>query len=120
MDKVAAKRRIDELRKVLWENSERYYVDNAPVISDMEFDALMRELEDLEKAFPEYYDPESPTQKVGSDLEKGSASGGFVQRPHRYPMLSLSNTYSREEIAEFVARAEKILEGKSLTYCCEL
>ena len=120
MDKVAAKRRIDELRKVLWENSERYYVDNAPVISDMEFDALMRELEDLEKAFPEYYDPESPTQKVGSDLEKGSASGGFVQRPHRYPMLSLSNTYSREEIAEFVARAEKILEGKSFTYCCEL
>ena len=68
MDKVAAKRRIDELRKVLWENSERYYVDNAPVISDMEFDALMRELEDLEKAFPEYYDPESPTKKVGSDL----------------------------------------------------
>ena len=120
MDKVAAKRRIDELRKVLWENSERYYVDNAPVISDMEFDALMRELEDLEKAFPEYYDPESPTQKVGSDLEKGSASGGFVQRPHRNPMLSLSNTYSREEIAEFVARAEKILEGKSFTYCCEL
>ena len=120
MDKVAAKRRIDELRKVLWENSERYYVDNAPVISDMEFDALMRELEDLEKAFPEYYDPESPTQKVGSDLEKGSVSGGFVQRPHRYPMLSLSNTYSREEIAEFVARAEKILEGKSFTYCCEL
>lgn len=120
MDKVAAKRRIDELRKVLWENSKRYYVDNAPVISDMEFDALMRELEDLEKAFPEYYDPESPTQKVGSDLEKGSASGGFVQRPHRYPMLSLSNTYSREEIAEFVTRAEKILEGKSFTYCCEL
>ena len=120
MDKVAAKRRIDELRKVLWENSERYYVDNAPVISDMEFDALMRELEDLEKAFPEYYDPESPTQKVGSDLEKGSVSGGFVQRPHRYPMLSLSNTYSREEITEFVARAEKILEGKSFTYCCEL
>lgn len=120
MDKVAAKRRIDELRKVLWENSKRYYVDNAPVISDMEFDALMRELEDLEKAFPEYYDPDSPTQKVGSDLEKGSASGGFVQRPHRYPMLSLSNTYSREEIAEFVTRAEKILEGKSFTYCCEL
>ena len=54
MDKVAAKRRIDELRKVLWENSERYYVDNAPVISDMEFDALMRELADLEKAFQEY------------------------------------------------------------------
>lgn len=120
MDKVAAKKRIDELRKVLWENSKRYYVDNAPVISDIEFDALMRELEDLEKAFPEYYDPESPTQKVGSDLEKGTASGGFVQRLHRYPMLSLSNTYSREEIAEFVTRAEKILEGKSFTYCCEL
>ncbi len=120
MDKSAAKSRIDYLRQTLWENSRRYYVDNAPVISDMEFDMLMHELEALEKDWPEFYDPNSPTQKVGSDIEEGAAAGGFKQRPHRYPMLSLANTYSREEIMEFAARAEKLLEGKTFTYCCEL
>lgn len=120
MDKTAAKSRIDELRKLLWENSKRYYIDNAPTMPDMEFDLLMHELEKLEKAFPEFYDPASPTQKVGSDIEENGAQNGFKQREHRYPMLSLSNTYSREEIIEFVQRAEKLLDGKTFTYCCEL
>ena len=120
MDKSTAKSRIDYLRQTLWENSRRYYVDNAPVISDMEFDMLMHELEALEKDWPEFYDPNSPTQKVGSDIEEGAAAGGFKQRAHRYPMLSLANTYSREDIMEFAARAEKLLDGKNFTYCCEL
>ncbi len=121
MDKSQAKARIEELRGILWENSRRYYVDNAPTMSDFEYDRLMRELEDLEKAWPEFYSPDSPTQKVGSDLEETQGvSKGFIQRPHRYPMLSLSNTYSRSEIEEFAARADKLLEGKTFSYCCEL
>lgn len=120
MDRTAAKSRINELRELLWENSKRYYVDNAPTMSDMEFDLLMHELEKLEKDFPEFYDPASPTQKVGSDIEENGAQNGFRQREHRYPMLSLSNTYSREEIIEFAQRAEKLLDGKTFTYCCEL
>lgn len=125
MEREEAKSRIEELRKRLWDYSKRYYVDNAPIISDIEFDTLMHELERLEKQWPEFYSPDSPTQKVGSDLEtnveeKNPSSGGFKQRAHRYPMLSLSNTYSKGDIMDFVARAEKILEGKKFTYCCEL
>ena len=119
MDKSAAKQRIEELRALLWENSRRYYVDNAPTMSDFDFDRLMRELEDLEKAWPEFQSPDSPTQKVGSDLEDVPVQG-FIQRPHRYPMLSLANTYSRSEIEEFAARATKGLEGRSFNWCCEL
>ena len=121
MDRNEAKARIDELRAVLWENSRKYYVENAPTMSDFDYDHLMRELEDLENEFPEFYSPDSPTQKVGSDLEDGpAAQQGFVQREHRYPMLSLANTYSREEIEEFAARADKLLEGREFSYCCEL
>ena len=124
MDKSAAKQRIEELRNLLWEYNRKYYVESAPVISDFEFDALMRELEELEKQWPEFYSPDSPTQKVGSDLSGSDSSdapsGGFIQRPHRYPMLSLSNTYSRTEIEEFAARAAKGLEGRKFNWCCEL
>ena len=124
MDKSAAKQRIEELRNLLWEYNRKYYVESAPVISDFEFDALMRELEGLEKQWPEFYSPDSPTQKVGSDLSGSDSSdapsGGFIQRPHRYPMLSLSNTYSRTEIEEFAARAAKGLEGRKFNWCCEL
>lgn len=116
--RIEAKQRIEALRELLWENSRKYYVDNAPTMEDAEFDKLMHELEALEQQWPEFYSPDSPTQKVGSDIEE--ENDGFVQRPHRYPMLSLSNTYSRQEIVEFAARADKILEGKSFTYCCEL
>ena len=121
MDRNEAKARIEELRAVLWENSRKYYVDNAPTMSDYDYDHLMRELEDLENEFPEFYSPDSPTQRVGSDLEDGpAAQQGFVQREHRYPMLSLANTYSRTEIEEFAARASKLLEGREFSYCCEL
>lgn len=122
MDREEAKARIEQMRMVLWENSRRYYVDNAPTMTDMDFDFLMHELEKLEAQWPEFASPDSPTQRVGSDLESdGEApTQGFTRKAHRYPMLSLSNTYSREEIEEFVARAEKILEGKSFTYSCEL
>lgn len=121
MDKNEAKARIEELRALLWENSRRYYVENMPTMSDFDYDHLMRELEDLENECPEFYSPDSPTQRVGSDLEDGpAAQQGFVQREHRYPMLSLSNTYSRQEIEEFAARAAGLLEGREFSFCCEL
>ncbi|MBR6001269.1 MAG: NAD-dependent DNA ligase LigA [Bacteroidales bacterium] len=126
MDRQEAKERIDFLRAELRENSRRYYVDNAPVISDFEFDTLMHELEALEAQWPEFQSPDSPTVKVGSELDESvgpNAESGvrkeFVQRPHRYPMLSLSNTYNIAEIEEFAARASKTIEG-GFTYCCEL
>lgn len=128
MDHELAKIRAEELRKTLWENSRRYYVDNAPTMSDFDYDRLMRELEDLEKEYPDLQTPDSPTQKVGSDLEKDGAglnaeSGirrEFAQYPHRYPMLSLGNTYNIGEIEDFVRRAEKDLGGVRFTYSCEL
>ena len=127
MQEQAAKIRIDELREILRENSRRYYVDNAPTMSDYEFDQLMHELERLEAEFPQFDSPDSPTRRVGSDLDapvganaESQARQGFVQRPHRYPMLSLGNTYSIGEIEEFVARAEKTLEGVRFSYSCEL
>ena len=115
MERQEAIRRIAELRPVLIENSRRYYVDNAPVMSDFEFDTLMRELEDIEAAFPDLVTPDSPTRRVGSDLGRRE----FVQYPHRYPMLSLGNTYSIGEVEEFAERAEKILDT-TFSYCCEL
>ena len=121
MNRDEAKARIEELRALLWENSRKYYVENMPTMSDFDYDHLMRELEDLENEWPEFYSPDSPTQKVGSDLEDGpAAQQGFVQREHRYPMLSLANTYSRQEIEEFAARAAGLLEGREFSYCCEL
>lgn len=102
------------MRTVLRENSRRYYVDNAPTMSDYDFDRLMHELEALEAEWPEFQTADSPTQRVGSDLQKG-----FVQRPHRYPMLSLANTYSIVEVEEFAARAEKTVPA-GFSYCCEL
>ena len=121
MQKEEAYSRILELRGILEENSRRYYVDNAPTMSDYEYDQLMHELEALEADFPEFASPDSPSRKVGSDLETPSEPSGreFVQRPHRYPMLSLGNTYSIAEVEEFSARADKTL-GTSFTYCCEL
>ena len=128
MDKMEAESRILELREILLENSRRYYVDNAPTMSDFEFDTLMHELERLEADFPEFQTPDSPTRRVGSDLETQAPSGNnaesgirreFVQRPHRYPMLSLGNTYSIQEVEEFSARADKALDA-DFSYCCEL
>ena len=121
-----ALKRITELTAILRENSRRYYVDNAPTMSDQEYDFLMHELEELEAAYPEFAFPDSPTRTVGSDLDapvgenaEQSASSDFVKRPHRYPMLSLSNTYSIGEVEEFAARADRSLT-ESFSYCCEL
>ena len=114
MDFTQAKQRIEQLKAVLWENSRKYYVENAPTMSDYEYDQLMHELEDLEREDPEYATADSPTRRVGSDLETG-----FAKYPHQYPMLSLGNTYSIGEVEEFAERASKSLEIP-FTYCCEL
>ena len=116
MDYTQAKQRIEQLKAVLWENSRKYYVENAPTMSDYEYDQLMHELEALEEAYPEYRTADSPTQRVGSDLEPGKE---FAKFPHKYPMLSLGNTYSIGEVEEFAERASKTLETP-FTYCCEL
>lgn len=108
------KERILELRHELHEHNRRYYVDNAPSISDMEFDMLMKELQELEANHPEMYDPNSPTLRVGSDLTKE-----FVQVAHKYPMLSLGNTYSKSEVADFFERVKKLL-NEDFEICCEL
>ncbi|MCQ2149295.1 MAG: NAD-dependent DNA ligase LigA [Bacteroidales bacterium] len=120
MDRLEAYGRIEELKAVLKENSRRYYVENAPTMSDYDFDMKMKELEELEAEWPEFATADSPTRKVGSDLSSSDARKGFLQYSHRYPMLSLGNTYSLGEVEEFAARAEKSLEGKNFTYCCEL
>ena len=90
--------RIYQLRKELHEHNHNYYILNNPVISDIEFDRLMRELQDLEAKHPEAYDENSPSMRVGSDINKE-----FVQVVHKYPMLSLGNTYSEEEVADFLS-----------------
>lgn len=113
MDQV---QRITELRKLLHEYNYLYYVQNAPVISDQDFDTLMHELQDLEKRHPECFDPNSPTQRVGSDLNQKS---GFEQVKHKYPMLSLDNTYSEADVTEFYNRVSRDL-GEPFRICCEL
>lgn len=106
--------RIDQLREELHVHNYNYYVLNAPVISDLEFDKLMRELQDLEALHPEFYDPNSPSVRVGSDLNKN-----FTQVEHKYPMLSLGNTYSQAEVTEFYERVSKSLNEK-FELCCEM
>ncbi len=105
--------RIEELRRTLERHNHKYYVENAPEISDFEFDSLMHELQQLEAAHPEYADPNSPTQRVGSDL-----TSEFRTVEHRFPMLSLGNTYSLDELHEFIARIER--EVGETEYVCEL
>ena len=107
--------RILQLREALHEHNHRYYVLNQPVISDQEFDFLMRELQDLEAKHPDMYDANSPTQRVGSDLNKE-----FVQVAHRYPMLSLANTYNRQEVQDFYNSIVKGLHGEPFDICCEM
>ncbi len=114
MEKTQANIRIQELRDIINEANRKYYVDNAPILSDYEFDMLLKELEALENEHPEFRTEDSPTRKVGSDLRNS-----FVQYPHRYPMLSLGNTYDMEEVRAFAERAAKGI-GNSFTYSCEL
>ncbi|MBQ3364494.1 MAG: NAD-dependent DNA ligase LigA [Muribaculaceae bacterium] len=99
--------RIKELREIINRHNHSYYVLNAPTVSDQEFDALLRELQDLERDYPQYQDPLSPTQRVGSDISKG-----FTQVRHERPMMSLSNSYSIEEVQEFLRRAQDGLGGE--------
>lgn len=106
--------RIDQLREELHLHNYNYYVLNAPVISDKEFDDLMRELQELEARHPEYMDENSPTMRVGSDINKN-----FAQIEHKYPMLSLGNTYSQAEVTEFYERVSKAL-NEDFEICCEM
>lgn len=108
-------RRVSELRDLLNDYNRRYYVENAPIVSDREFDELMRELEDIEREHPELDDPYSPTHRVGSDLTKG-----FEQVAHIYPMLSLANTYSIDEVDEYVRRCRDSLMGEEITFVGEM
>ena len=109
------KQRILQLRQQLHEHNHRYYVLNQPLISDQEFDLLMHELQDLEAHHPELDDPNSPTQRVGSDLNQE-----FRQVEHRYPMLSLANTYNEQDVADWYESVSRGLNGEAFEVCCEL
>ena len=111
----SVKQRIDWLRSELNRHNYQYYVLNDPLISDQEFDKLMRELQDLEEANPQYADPYSPTQRVGSDLNQG-----FKQVVHERPMMSLSNSYSIEEVQDFLRRAKEGLNGEDVQIIGEM
>ncbi|MGA8655811.1 MAG: NAD-dependent DNA ligase LigA [Chthoniobacterales bacterium] len=115
MEKLAkARRRVEELRSEIAEHDRRYYLEAAPSISDQEYDRLYRELKDLESEFPELISPESPTQRVG-----GTPLEGFRQITHRTPMLSLDNTYSEEEVAEFFRRMARLLPDEKIRVLIE-
>ncbi len=102
---------MDEKTRIL----ELYYVENQPTISDQDFDFLMHELQDLEAKHPELFDPNSPTQRVGSDLNTE-----FVQVAHRYPMLSLANTYNEGDVESWYNSVSKGLGGEPFEVCCEM
>lgn len=106
--------RIDRLREELHQHNYNYYVLNAPVISDREFDMLMKELQDLESRHPEHFDENSPSMRVGSDINKD-----FTQVQHKYPMLSLGNTYSEADVKDFYERVRKAL-NEPFEICCEM
>ncbi len=114
MNTDQTKNRIEELRKELHAHNHKYYVLDAPEISDQEFDMLLKELESLESKFPEFDDPNSPTRRVGSGI-----TDKFEKVKHKYPMLSLSNTYSIEEIEAWEERIKKSID-QPVTYVCEL
>ena len=111
---MSAEIRIKELREKLNYLNHQYYVEAKPIVSDYEFDTLMRELQDLEALHPELDDPNSPTRRVGSDL-----TNAFQSVQHAYPMLSLSNTYSLEELHEWIDKLKKEV-GEEIEFDCEL
>lgn len=114
MDPAQAKEKIDILRKELHQHNYFYYVQSEPRISDYDYDLMLKELQELEQSFPQFDDANSPTQRVGSDLNQE-----FESFPHRFPMLSLGNTYSKEELEEFDQRVRKVT-GDEVSYFCEL
>ena len=109
------RQRIIQLRKELHEHNYKYYVLNSPDISDFEFDTLMHELQDLEARHPDMADPNSPSQRVGSDLNQE-----FTQVEHKYPMLSLANTYSHQDVREWYESVKRGLGGDDFEVCCEM
>ena len=109
------KERILQLRKELHEHNYKYYVLNQPTVSDQDFDMMMHELQDLEARHPEMADPDSPTQRVGSDLNQN-----FRQVTHKYPMLSLANTYNEQDVAEWYDSVKRGLDGEDFDVCCEM
>ena len=109
------KQRIEQLRRELHEHNHRYYVENQPSISDYDFDQLMHELQELEARHPEMADPNSPTQRVGSDLQTE-----FRQVAHKYPMLSLANTYSEQDVRDWYDSVSRGLAGEPFEVCCEM
>lgn len=111
---VSVRQQIESLRKELHEHNYRYYVLSQPSVSDYDFDMKLKELQRLEEAYPEFFDSNSPTQRVGSDLTKE-----FERVAHRYPMLSLGNTYSESEVSEFFDRAARLL-NEPFEIVCEL
>lgn len=112
---MTTKEQIEHLRSELHRHNYKYYVLNDPEITDFEFDCIMRKLQELEAKHPEYYDSMSPTMRVGSDL-----SNEFVQVMHKYPMLSLGNTYSFDEVKDFYGRIQRALGGEQFELCCEI
>lgn len=112
---IEVKNKIEALRHELHQHNYNYYVLSQPTISDFEFDRKLKELQDLELQYPELYDPSSPTQRVGSDISKE-----FKQVKHKYSMLSLGNTYSEGEVADFYQRARKFINADEIELVCEL
>ena len=109
------RKRIEELSQLIEKYNHEYYMNDTSLISDYEFDKLLQELIDLERQYPELASPNSPTQRVGGEINKT-----FRQVTHRFPMLSLGNTYSIDEIVEFEARTRKLLGSIPFSYTCEL
>jgi len=105
----------EKLCEEIWKHNRLYYVDHQPIISDQEFDHLLKRLEEIEKEHPEWVTSASPTQRVGEQPTKG-----FKSVVHSIPMLSLANTYSKEDIQDFIKRVQKLEGGRKLSFCCEL
>ena len=115
MTKEEALNKINILSEEIESHNYRYYVEANPIISDFEFDQLLNELIALERQFPEFCFPYSPTQRVGGQITKE-----FKSVEHKYPMLSLGNTYSEEELLEFDNRIKKVITDEQVQYACEL
>src|SRR5258707_5350329 len=113
-DEAQAAKRIAQLREEIKEHDRRYYEEAAPTISDRDYDRLYKELVDLEAKFPDLVTPDSPTQRVG-----GKPLQAFAQIEHRVPMLSLDNTYSEEEVANFYARITRLLPNEKIPVVIE-
>ena len=109
-------KKINVLRDELHEHNYKYYIDDSPIISDYEFDMKLKELQELELQYPQFLDSNSPTQRVGGQITKS-----FENVPHKFPMYSLSNTYSKEELIQWEERIKKIIGNEErISYSCEL